>query len=74
MPRNPILDDLHETRERLLADAGGTLDGLVARLQEEERRSGREFVRPTGRTRRPGAGTSSALADGKRSSARAPTP
>ena len=46
MTKNPILDDLRETRERLFAEAGGTLDGLVAQLQRDERRSDREFVRP----------------------------
>lgn len=52
MTRNPILDELRETRERLLAEAGGTLEGLVAQLQRDEHRSGREFVRPKGRTGR----------------------
>ena len=37
MTKNPILDELRETRERLLAEAGGTLDGLVAKLQRDER-------------------------------------
>ena len=46
MTKNPILDELRKTRERLLADAGGTLAGLVARLQEDERASGRDFVKP----------------------------
>ena len=49
MTKNPILDELRETRERLLAEAGGTLDGLVAKLQCDERRSDREFVCPRGR-------------------------
>ncbi len=26
MTKNPILDELHDVRERLLTDAGGTLD------------------------------------------------
>jgi hypothetical protein len=46
MTKNPILDELRETRERLLAAAGGTLDGLVAQLQRDERQSNREFVGP----------------------------
>ena len=46
MTRNPILDELRETRERLLAEAGGTLAGLVAQLQCDERQSNRKFVRP----------------------------
>ena len=49
MTRNPILDELHKTRERLLAEAGGTLEGLVAKLQREERCSGREFYHPKSR-------------------------
>ena len=51
MTTNPILDELHATRERLLAEAGGTLDGLVAQLQRDERQSDREFVRPIGQTK-----------------------
>jgi hypothetical protein len=50
MARNPILDELRETRERLLAEAGGTLEGLVAQLQRDESQSGREFVLPKGQT------------------------
>lgn len=41
MTNNPILDELHEVRERLLAESGGTLDGLVDRLQAEEQQSNR---------------------------------
>lgn len=41
---DPILDKLHETRRRLLADAGGTLEGLAARLQEHQRASGRQIL------------------------------
>jgi len=39
MTNNPILDELHAVRERLLNDAGGTLDALVDRLQAEEEQS-----------------------------------
>jgi hypothetical protein len=55
MTKNPILDELRETREKLLAEAGGTLDGLVAQLQRDEHRSDRKFVRPRNRTN-PSAG------------------
>lgn len=50
MAKNPILDELRETRERLLAEAGGTLEALVAQLQRDEHQSGREFVRPKRQT------------------------
>lgn len=43
---DPILDDLHATRERLLAEAGGTLAGLVARLKKEQSESGRQLWEP----------------------------
>ena len=46
MVQNPILDELRVVRERLLADAGGTLDALVDRLQGEERQSGRPRFKP----------------------------
>jgi hypothetical protein len=39
----PILDELHAVREQLLADAGGTLAGLVARIQEDQKASTREI-------------------------------
>ena len=41
MTKNPILDGLHTVREQLLAEAGGTLDALVDRLQAEELQSDR---------------------------------
>ena len=52
MTNNPILDELRETRDRLLAEAGGTLEGLVAQLQRDERRSIREFFCHKSRTSR----------------------
>lgn len=39
--KNPILDELHATRERLLAESGGTISGLLARLQDEQSQSNR---------------------------------
>ena len=45
-----ILDELHTIREQLLAESGGTLEGLVARLQKEQRESGR-IVLKTRRTK-----------------------
>jgi hypothetical protein len=38
---NPILDELHSVREKLLRDAGGTLDALVDRIQAEDQQSDR---------------------------------
>jgi len=50
MSKNPILDDIRRTREKLLAESGGTLEGLVHRLQAEEKASGRarRGSQPTG--------------------------
>ena len=48
--KQPILDELHAVREQLLAESGGTLTGLVARLQAEQESSGRTILR-TRRTR-----------------------
>lgn len=56
MTKNPILDELHAVREKLLNDAGGTLDALVDRLQAEERQSDR----PRYTTRRTKDGTGAA--------------
>ena len=43
---DPILEDLHATRERLLAESGGTLAGLVSRLLKEQSESNREIWVP----------------------------
>jgi len=47
--KQPILDELHAVREQLLAESGGTLEGLVARLRAEQEASGRP-IRKTRRT------------------------
>ena len=41
MANNPILDELHATRERLLAESGGTISGLLDRLRAEQAVSNR---------------------------------
>jgi hypothetical protein len=46
MTNNPLLEELHSIRERLLVDAGGTLDALVERLQAEEQQSDRPRYQP----------------------------
>lgn len=40
-----ILGELHSIREQLLAESGGTLEGLVARLQKEQTESGRTILK-----------------------------
>ena len=61
-PTHPILDELHAVREKLLAESGGTLSGLVARLQVEQKCSGRP-IQATRRTiRSTGAAESGILA------------
>lgn len=49
MTKNSILDELHAVREQLLADAGGTLSGLVAKIQADQKASGRT-IRKSRRT------------------------
>lgn len=41
--KDPILEELHRTRERLLEESGGTLATLVARLERDQVESGREL-------------------------------
>ena len=43
---DPILQDLHATRERLLAASGGTLAGLAMRLRKEQSESERKTWEP----------------------------
>jgi hypothetical protein len=62
MSKNPILDELHAVRERLLADAGGTLDALVNRLQAEEQQSVHPRFKPRRTIQCVGAAKSSELA------------
>ena len=68
MTKDPILDELHETRRRLLAEAGGTLDGLVVGLQKRQRESGRKILK-TRRTKDCTEAADSAVADGASSPA-----
>lgn len=42
---NPILDELHAVREKMLADAGGTIAGLVAKIQADQAKSGRTILK-----------------------------
>ena len=44
--KNPILDEIRQTRESLLREAGGKLDALVDRLQAEERGSDHPTWKP----------------------------
>jgi hypothetical protein len=46
VPKNPILDELHATREKLLAESGGSLAGLMDRLRAEQAASGRPAYNP----------------------------
>jgi hypothetical protein len=47
MTQNPILDELRDAREKLLANAGGDLAQLVDGIRERQARSGHKVV--TGR-------------------------
>ena len=40
-----IIDELHAVREQMLADAGGTLADLVAKIQSDQAKSGRKILR-----------------------------
>lgn len=44
---NPIIDELHVVRKQMLADAGGTLAGLVAKIQADQARSDRPILKTT---------------------------
>lgn len=45
MPNDDLLEELHRTRAMLLAEAGGTIDGLVAKLKELEAQEQRRIVK-----------------------------
>ncbi len=62
MTDQPILDELHLIRERLLAESGGTLAGLVARLRKEQQESGRVIRKnPTNQVLHGSSGGTSSL-------------
>ena len=44
MTSDPILDNLHATRSKLLDEAGGTLEGLIAAAQQRQFESGRNIL------------------------------
>lgn len=43
--KNSILDELHAVREQMLVDAGGTLSGLVAKIQADQAKSDRVILK-----------------------------
>jgi len=45
MTKNPILNELHATRERLLAESGGTVSGLLDRLRADQAASERPIYK-----------------------------
>jgi hypothetical protein len=52
MSNNPILDELHATRAKLLAEVGGDLHRYVEEARERALASGRPIAEPTQRTKR----------------------
>ncbi len=58
MKTNQILDDLHDTRRRLLAEAGGTIEAFGAALRKRQQESGRRIIK-TRRTIRCNGGAKS---------------
>ncbi len=42
---DPLIEEVHETREKLLAECGGDLDKLMDRLQSREQEDGSRIVR-----------------------------
>ena len=64
MTKNPILDDLRSTRERLLAESGGTVTGLLDRLRADQAASKRPEYKPANHAmQRSGGGDVSASGD-----------
>ena len=55
---DPLVDEVHETRERLLAECGGDLDRLMDRLQSREQEDCSRIVRDP-RELKPSAGNRS---------------
>lgn len=60
MPTNPILDELHAIRAKLLADAGGDIDKLVAGIRARQAKSGRIIATGSVRDHRTGRCTGAA--------------
>lgn len=50
MSTNPILDELHATRAKLLAEAGGNLHRYVTEARKRALASGRPIAEPTQRS------------------------
>ena len=50
MSHNPILDEIHAIREKLLADAGGDIDRYLAGVREREAASGRLLKQGPGKS------------------------
>ena len=50
IPRNPILDELHEARQKLIDDVDGDLHRYVAEARQRLLASGRTIAEPKQRT------------------------
>ncbi|WP_425618372.1 hypothetical protein NA78x_002077 [Anatilimnocola sp. NA78] len=53
MSTNPILDELHAVRAKLLSEAGDDLHRIVAEAREQTLASGRPIAEPTRGPERP---------------------
>ena len=51
MTSNPILDEIHATREKLLAEHGGDLHAYVEAARKRALESGRPIYQPKQRTK-----------------------
>ena len=51
MTTNPILDEIHATREKLLADHNGDLHAYVEAARKRALESGRRIIHPKQRTK-----------------------
>jgi hypothetical protein len=52
MPRNPILDEIHAARQKLLEDCGGDVHAYVEDARKRALASGRPIATPRQRTKR----------------------
>jgi hypothetical protein len=54
-PEDPIVDEIHKTRERLLDECGGDIDRLMDRIQAKEQADHDRLVRDLKQLKAPAA-------------------
>ena len=58
---DPVVDEIHQIRQKLLAEVGGDIHAFMAKIRAEQAASGRVVIESTRRPTQPAEGRISAV-------------